>query len=235
MKLDFCAVCGSTHDLQQHHIEPVVFSGISRQKKKGYDPKKQIGDCNSDETFAHLFNLGVISEDGEITLCAWHHSILHGVVRFEKAKHSEMIKAGLKRAIDEGKKLGRPSNVTDEIIQKVYALKKDGLSIHAIAKSLRIGVGTTSKILSTKTIQSDPSETYITTARTDNKIPLSDREKFFMKPSQPVPTVDEVVEKRVSEIIEKERKKMEALKPKTSIEHGRMLKRQRKKKNARPI
>ena len=59
MKLDFCAVCGTTNDLHQHHIEPVVYSRINRKaKNKNYDSNKKLKDCTSIEVFAWLFRLG---------------------------------------------------------------------------------------------------------------------------------------------------------------------------------
>jgi len=60
---------------------------------------------------------------------------------------AERINAGLARAKAEGKKLGRPSNVNDAVKTSVVLLRSKGLSLHKIAKQLRIGVGTTSNIL----------------------------------------------------------------------------------------
>jgi DNA invertase Pin-like site-specific DNA recombinase len=59
----------------------------------------------------------------------------------------ERINAGLARARAEGKKLGRPTSVNDSVRISVRLLRDKGLSVHRIAKQLRIGVGTTSKIL----------------------------------------------------------------------------------------
>jgi DNA invertase Pin-like site-specific DNA recombinase len=47
----------------------------------------------------------------------------------------------------EGTKLGRPSSVTSTTRETVQQLRDDGLSIHRIAKHLKIGVGTTRRIL----------------------------------------------------------------------------------------
>jgi hypothetical protein len=35
MILPFCAVCGTTEGLHQHHLEPVIQTGIERKRKKG--------------------------------------------------------------------------------------------------------------------------------------------------------------------------------------------------------
>jgi DNA invertase Pin-like site-specific DNA recombinase len=66
----------------------------------------------------------------------------------ESALIRERIHAGLDRARKEGKRLGRPSVASaPAVIASVRLLREKGLSIHNIAKQLRIGVGTTSKIL----------------------------------------------------------------------------------------
>jgi len=60
----------------------------------------------------------------------------------------ERINAGLNRARAEGKKLGRPSVWnTPQVINSVKLLREKQMPIHAIAKNLRIGVGTVAKIL----------------------------------------------------------------------------------------
>ena len=55
---------------------------------------------------------------------------------------SDRIKAGLDRARQQGKKLGKPRKVTKEMAEKIISLRADGLSLRAIAKELNIG-GTT--------------------------------------------------------------------------------------------
>ncbi|MCX6976061.1 MAG: recombinase family protein [Verrucomicrobia bacterium] len=66
---------------------------------------------------------------------------------YERELIRERINAGLARARAEGKKLGRPTNVNDSVRTSVRLLREKGLSVHKIAKQLRIGVGTTSRIL----------------------------------------------------------------------------------------
>jgi DNA invertase Pin-like site-specific DNA recombinase len=73
--------------------------------------------------------------------------IFSALGEYERELIRERINAGLARARAEGKKLGRPSNVNDSVRTSVRLLREKGFSIHKIAKTLRIGVGTTSKIL----------------------------------------------------------------------------------------
>jgi DNA invertase Pin-like site-specific DNA recombinase len=66
----------------------------------------------------------------------------------EAALIRERIHAGLERAKRNGKRLGRPSVCKEpSLIAAVKLLRSKGASIHNIAKQLKIGVGTTTKIL----------------------------------------------------------------------------------------
>ena len=147
MKLNFCAVCGTTNDLQQHHIEPIIMSGIKRKKDKRYDENKPLSRCTSMEVFAWLFDQGVISDDEELTVCSYHHNILHGIFKFQKAEHSVMIKEGLKKAKENGIILGRPSHQTDDNKKIVKELFDKGLSVRKIYKQTGLGLGTIYKLL----------------------------------------------------------------------------------------
>jgi len=139
MKLEFCAVCGTTEGLHQHHIQPVIQTGIKRTKKKGYRSDKLLKDCDSLEIFAFLFDQGVISDDGQITVCDYHHNILHGIMKFQLANHSNLIKKGIEKARESGTQLGRPSKVDDLMILEVINLRNAGMPIRKIAENLGIG------------------------------------------------------------------------------------------------
>ncbi len=142
MKLDFCAVCGITTDLQQHHVEPVIMSGISRKKTKKYDGDKPLKDCSSMEIFAYLFDLGIITDDGEITVCSFHHNILHGIIKFQKAEHRKMVIEGQQRAKANGVVIGRPSKLTPSMYERIKEMRANNFGIKTIAKKLKLGVGT---------------------------------------------------------------------------------------------
>ncbi|MDC1164007.1 recombinase family protein [Gammaproteobacteria bacterium] len=66
---------------------------------------------------------------------------------FERSMIRERVIAGQQRAKSEGKHIGRPTNVNDGIINAVYQLRQNNVSISRIAKDLQIGVGTVYKIL----------------------------------------------------------------------------------------
>ena len=74
--------------------------------------------------------------------------IFSALGEYERELIRERINAGLNRARAEGKKLGRPSVASSETVQaSVRLLREKQMPIHQIAKSLKIGVGTVSKIL----------------------------------------------------------------------------------------
>jgi hypothetical protein len=142
MKLDFCAVCGSTSDLHQHHLEPVVLTGAKRAKAKGYSKTKPIGECTSFEVFAYLFDLGIITDDGTITVCSFHHNILHGIIKFQKAEHNKLVREGIQKAKERGVQFGRPSKLTPDMFQRIKDMREKNFGIKKIARHLKIGVGT---------------------------------------------------------------------------------------------
>jgi hypothetical protein len=154
MKLEFCAVCGVTTDLQQHHIEPVVFSKIGRKTPKGYDANKQLKDCTPIEVFKWLFDQGIISDDGEITVCSYHHHLMHGIVKFQVAEHNKLVKEGQRKARERGVIFGRPTKVNEFMRNEVENLLESGVAIRKIGKRLKIGIGTIYKIMKEKNIKS---------------------------------------------------------------------------------
>ena len=66
---------------------------------------------------------------------------------FERSMIRERVIAGQQRAVANGVKLGRKTNVNDGIITAVYHMRQNNAFIKRIAKDLQIGVGTVYKIL----------------------------------------------------------------------------------------
>ena len=66
---------------------------------------------------------------------------------FERSMIRERVIAGQKRAVANGVRLGRKTNVNDGIITAVYHMRQNNVPIKRIAKDLQIGVGTVYKIL----------------------------------------------------------------------------------------
>jgi len=64
---------------------------------------------------------------------------------FERTMIRQRIKAGLRRAVAQGVKLGRPK-IDSAIERKVRRLLAKGVGILSVAKSLGIGTGTVQRI-----------------------------------------------------------------------------------------
>lgn len=154
----FCAVHGCDadyKDLHNHHIEPVVYNANGRAGYKIknakihrlFDSNKPLGQCDFGEVFSYMFTLGCISKEETITLCSYHHNIMHGIIKFNKASFSKMVKEGLKKARQSGKKLGRPTKLNQKMIEDVIFDRNNGMSIRNIAKKYGIGCGTISKVM----------------------------------------------------------------------------------------
>tara|TARA_R110002096_G_scaffold226108_3_gene415414 strand:- start:6012 stop:6707 length:696 start_codon:yes stop_codon:yes gene_type:complete len=69
---------------------------------------------------------------------------------FERSVIQERVKAGLARARASGKKLGRP-RISVQTENAIRFQRSKGLSIHAIAKHVGVGVGTVQRVLKAAT------------------------------------------------------------------------------------
>ncbi len=65
---------------------------------------------------------------------------------FERAMIRDRIKAGQSRARAQGKKIGRPS-ISDEVEERILALRSEGLGMLKIARAVGVGTGTVQRIL----------------------------------------------------------------------------------------
>jgi len=67
---------------------------------------------------------------------------------FERELLAERVRAGQERAKEQGKKIGRPTNLNDGLVTTIkYMREEQGRGIRAIAKDLKVGVGTIYKVL----------------------------------------------------------------------------------------
>ena len=152
MKLDFCAVCGATEDLHQHHLLPVIKTGVSRHKKR-YNGNIQLKDAKWEDCFLRLFDLGVITDDGELTLCAYHHNVMHGIVKFHAVEQGKLIKAGMAKAIANGGAGPGRKPVIDEAEGKLIIEERNkGYSIRRLVDKFGHSTGSIQKYLKTRNI-----------------------------------------------------------------------------------
>jgi len=73
-------------------------------------------------------------------------TIISAVAQLERDIIAERVKAGLRRARENGKKLGRPRVSVDA--EKIHSLRSKGLSLRAIAKETGVSRTTVSDLLS---------------------------------------------------------------------------------------
>jgi hypothetical protein len=149
MKLDFCAVCGATEDLHQHHLIPVIKTGVKRHKKR-YNGNIQLKDAKWEDCFLRLFDLGVITDDGELTLCSYHHNVMHGIVKFHAVEQGKLIKAGMAKAIANGGAGPGRKPVIDEAEGKLIIEERNkGYSIRRLVDKFGHSTGSIQNYLKT--------------------------------------------------------------------------------------
>jgi DNA invertase Pin-like site-specific DNA recombinase len=72
-------------------------------------------------------------------------TIISAVAQLERDIIAERVKAGLRRAVANGKKLGRPKLDVD--VEEVHRLRAQGLSLRDIAKAIGVSRTTVAKLL----------------------------------------------------------------------------------------
>jgi DNA invertase Pin-like site-specific DNA recombinase len=130
--------------ITRREIEGVLVWDVSRLGRSLQDLVSILNEIRSKsiDLYIHKQGLDTSTPSGKMMF-----QMLGVFAEFEREVIRERINAGLARAKAEGKKLGRPSNVNASVVTSVKLLRAQGMSICKIAKTLKIGVGTTSKIL----------------------------------------------------------------------------------------
>ena len=131
--------------IQRHEIDVVMAWDVSRLGRSIQDLVGFMKEVQSTgvDLYIHQQAINTATPAGRMVF-----GIFSALGEYERELIRERINAGLNRARAEGKKLGRPSVWnTPQVINSVKLLREKQMPIHAIAKNLRIGVGTVSKIL----------------------------------------------------------------------------------------
>jgi DNA invertase Pin-like site-specific DNA recombinase len=130
--------------VHRREIDVVMAWSIDRLGRSIRDLTNFMGEiqARSVDLYIHKQAIDTSTPSGRMVF-----GIFSALGEYERELLRERINAGLARAKAEGKKLGRPTNVNSSVVTSVKLLRQNGHSIHKIAKSLRIGVGTTQKIL----------------------------------------------------------------------------------------
>jgi DNA invertase Pin-like site-specific DNA recombinase len=66
---------------------------------------------------------------------------------YERSMIRARVLAGQKRAKEQGKHIGRPTNLNEGLVHSIKYMKEQGVGIRKIAKDLSVGVGTVYKVL----------------------------------------------------------------------------------------
>ncbi len=75
-------------------------------------------------------------------------TIISAVAQLERDIIAERVKAGLRRAVEAGKQLGRP-NGTSLDVKAIHRLRREGLSLMQIAKALKTSKSSIARLLKT--------------------------------------------------------------------------------------
>jgi len=114
--------------------------GRSIQDLVGFMNEVQSAGC---DLYVHAQAINTATSSGRMIF-----SIFSALGVYERELIRDRIMLGLARAKLEGKRSGRPSIWnTPQVMNSVKLLREKQMPIHQIAKSLKIGVGTVSKIL----------------------------------------------------------------------------------------
>jgi DNA invertase Pin-like site-specific DNA recombinase len=126
-------------------IDIVLASSVDRISRSMTDLLSFLADLKAKnvDLFLHQQNLDTSTPSGRAMF-----QLLGVFSELETAILKERIHAGLNRCRQNGVRLGRPSVWnTPQVMNSVKLLREKQMPIHQIAKSLKIGVGTVTKIL----------------------------------------------------------------------------------------
>ena len=68
---------------------------------------------------------------------------------FDRGMIRERVISGQNRAKEQGKHIGRPTNLNDGLVSSIKFMREKGMGIGRIAKDLKVGVGTIYRVLGT--------------------------------------------------------------------------------------
>jgi len=130
--------------IQRREVDCVMAWSICRLGRSTSDLSSFMAEVQTAgvDLYIHQQSINTATPAGRMVF-----GIFSALASWEREMIAERINVGLARARAEGKKLGRPSRVNEAVTTSVKLLREKGLSIHNIAKQLKIGVGTTQRIL----------------------------------------------------------------------------------------
>lgn len=125
-------------------VDVVMFWSIDRASRSLQHLVEMMNELHSKnvDMYFHQQALDTTSASGRamFSMCAVFAEFERGVIR-------ERILASHNRARAEGRKIGRPSTISEGLIKSVKYMRENGLGIKKIAKDLGIGVGSVYKAM----------------------------------------------------------------------------------------
>lgn len=94
------------------------------------------------DLFIHQSGIDTTTPTGKMMF-----GILSVFADFERSMITERTRAGMERAKREGKRIGRPTNLNDGLIESIKYMRSQGLGIRKIATDLKVGVGTIYRVI----------------------------------------------------------------------------------------
>ena len=110
-------------------------------------------DCGTETTGRHHVVPVSLGGKRQVPLYEECHNLVHG----DTMKRAELIRMGLDRDKSKGVRFGAPNKVNEKLKIKARMLRKDGLTIKAIAKEMKLSVGTVHSMVTVKKARSNNS------------------------------------------------------------------------------
>jgi len=132
------------HDANLRKFDVLVVSSIdrlARNTKECIEIVNQLNELKIDIIFLRE------SVDTRTSVGRMIFHVFSSLAEYEREMIRSRIMIGLNRAREQGKKLGRKTKINESLITAVRLLREKEMSIKNISKELKIGIGTTMKIL----------------------------------------------------------------------------------------
>ena len=132
-------------DVVKGKFSQILIYDISRLGRSLKDLVNILNDFNQSKVRLIFIQNGIDTSNSTGQMM---FQLLGVFAEWERQTIVDRVNAGLVRARQAGKKLGRPSTINDSVISAVKLLRNQNLGIRKISTQLRIGVGTVMKIIS---------------------------------------------------------------------------------------
>ena len=97
------------------------------------------------DLFIHQSSIDTTTPTGKMMF-----GILSVFADFERSMITQRTRAGMERARLEGRRIGRPTNLNEGLIESIKYMRSQNLGIRRIATDLKVGVGTVYRVLETQ-------------------------------------------------------------------------------------